>query len=199
RHGAMLSGPPRRPPAGAHGGGHRQRAVGARRSDRPKYPVISLCWRPGGPGPRLAGPGGMARLIHPGLLAVALSACTGNILSPGAGDAGADTDQGPAGDPGRVTVHRLNNSESNNTVRDLLGTSLRPADNFPADDYTHGFDNIADALSMSPVQVGLYRRPALALAREPKRDPARRMPCEPDPAHPAPCRRPLGPRLGQPP
>jgi len=129
----------------------------------------------------------MARLIHPALLAVALSACTGNILSPAGGDDGADTDQGPAGDPGRVTVHRLNNSEYNNTVRDLLGTSLRPADNFPADDYSHGFDNIADALSMSPVQVELYRRAAVALAREAMLDPGRIMPCEPDPADPAPC------------
>jgi hypothetical protein len=32
----------------------------------------------------------------------------------------------PSDDPGRVTLHRLNNAEYNNTVRDLLGTALRP-------------------------------------------------------------------------
>ncbi|MBP6609363.1 MAG: DUF1587 domain-containing protein, partial [Deltaproteobacteria bacterium] len=31
-------------------------------------------------------------------------------------------------DPGRVTLHRLNRDEYNHTVRDLLGTSQRPAD-----------------------------------------------------------------------
>ena len=30
-------------------------------------------------------------------------------------------------DPGRVTLHRLNRDEYNHTVRDLLGTSQRPA------------------------------------------------------------------------
>src|SRR5689334_3140372 len=30
-------------------------------------------------------------------------------------------------------LHRLNRLEYNNTVRDLLGTELRPADAFPAD------------------------------------------------------------------
>ena len=37
-------------------------------------------------------------------------------------------------DPGRVTIHRLNRNEYNNTVRDLLGVAdFRPADDFPAD------------------------------------------------------------------
>jgi hypothetical protein len=66
-------------------------------------------------------------------------------------------------DPGRVTVHRLNNAEYNNTVRDLFGTSLRPADDFPADDRGYGFDNVADALSLSPLQLELYERAAETL------------------------------------
>jgi hypothetical protein len=41
---------------------------------------------------------------------------------------GDDTGKVDAEDPGRVTVHRLNRTEYNNTVRDLLGTSQRPAD-----------------------------------------------------------------------
>src|SRR4051812_10882518 len=66
----------------------------------------------------------------------------------------------PERDPGRVTLHRLNRTEYNNPVRDLLGTALRPADAFPFDDVGHGFDNIADVLSLSPLQVELYQRAA---------------------------------------
>ena len=57
-------------------------------------------------------------------------------------------------------LHRLNQAEYNNTVRDLLGTTLRPADHFPQDDVSHGFDNIASVLSLSPVQVEMYHRAA---------------------------------------
>ncbi len=66
-------------------------------------------------------------------------------------------------DPGRVTLHRLNNAEYNNTVRDLFGTQLRPADDFPADERGYGFDNVGDSLSVSPLQVELYERAADAL------------------------------------
>ncbi len=72
----------------------------------------------------------------------------------------------PATDPGRVTMHRLNRVEYNNTVRDLLGTALQPAKDFPADDRGYGFDNISDVLSLSPLQVELYSRAAEDLARE---------------------------------
>lgn len=54
-------------------------------------------------------------------------------------------------EPGRVTIRRLNRTEYNNTVRDLLGIDLRPADDFPSDDVGYGFDNIGDVLSMSPL------------------------------------------------
>lgn len=59
-------------------------------------------------------------------------------------------------DPGRVTARRLNRSEYNNTVRDLLGVDIRPADNFPNDESAYGFDNIGDALSLSPVLLEKY-------------------------------------------
>ena len=36
----------------------------------------------------------------------------------------------PAG--GRVAIRRLNRTEYNNTIRDLFGLDLRPADEFPA-------------------------------------------------------------------
>ncbi len=72
----------------------------------------------------------------------------------------------PESDPGRVTLHRLNRAEYNNTVRDLTGTELRPADDFPADDHGYGFDNIADVLSLSPLQIELYDRAAEMLVNE---------------------------------
>jgi hypothetical protein len=62
--------------------------------------------------------------------------------------------------PGRVTVHRLNRSEYNNTIRDLLGVDFKPSDDFPADDSGYGFDNIGDALSLSPILLEKYFRAA---------------------------------------
>jgi hypothetical protein len=101
-------------------------------------------------------------------------------------------------DPGRVTVHRLNNTEYNNTVRDLLGTSLEPADDFPADDVSYGFDNIAAVLSVSPVQVELYHRAAVDLAEDVMTAaPERVLSCEPDPADPAPCVRTIAQSFGK--
>ncbi len=68
-------------------------------------------------------------------------------------------------DPGRITAHRLNRAEYNNTVRDLLGVDIRPADEFPQDDSGYGFDNIGDVLSMSPVLMERYLGAADKLVR----------------------------------
>lgn len=54
-------------------------------------------------------------------------------------------------DPGRVTIHRLNDLEYNNTVRDLLGDTTAPATGFPADTGGGNFDNNADVLATSPL------------------------------------------------
>src|SRR6266568_8450105 len=59
-------------------------------------------------------------------------------------------------DPGRVTIRRLNRAEYNNTIRDLVGVTFQPADDFPADDSGYGFDNIGDVLSLSPVLLEKY-------------------------------------------
>src|SRR5260370_30637044 len=59
-------------------------------------------------------------------------------------------------DPGRVTLRRLNRAEYNNTIRDLVGVSFQPADDFPADDSGYGFDNNGDVLSLSPVLLEKY-------------------------------------------
>jgi hypothetical protein len=59
-------------------------------------------------------------------------------------------------DPGRVTTRRLNRTEYNNSIRDLLAVDIRPADEFPQDDSGYGFDNIGDVLSLPPVLMERY-------------------------------------------
>jgi hypothetical protein len=59
-------------------------------------------------------------------------------------------------DPGHVTIRRLNRTEYNNTIHDLLGVDFKPAADFPADDSGYGFDNIADVLTMSPLLAEKY-------------------------------------------
>lgn len=61
-----------------------------------------------------------------------------------------------APDPGRVTVRRLNRIEYRNTIRDLTGVDFDTQKEFPADDTGHGFDNIADVLSISPMLLEKY-------------------------------------------
>jgi hypothetical protein len=92
-------------------------------------------------------------------------------------------------DPGHVTAHRLNRFEYNNTVRDLLGVDFRPADDFPVDPYGYGFDNIGDALSLSPVLTEKYLKAAEHIAKL----------AIPDPQHPVPqtTQRYLAERMGQ--
>jgi mono/diheme cytochrome c family protein len=59
-------------------------------------------------------------------------------------------------DPGRVTVRRLNRIEYRNTIRDLMGVDFNTAVEFPPDDTGHGFDNIGDVLSLSPLLLEKY-------------------------------------------
>ena len=69
-------------------------------------------------------------------------------------------------DPGRVTTRRLNRTEYNNTIRDLLGVDMRPADDFPQDDSGYGFDNIGDVLSLSPALMEKYVTAADRVVRQ---------------------------------
>ncbi len=61
-----------------------------------------------------------------------------------------------APDPGRVTARRLNRAEYTNTIRDLLGVDFRADQDFPTDDSGHGFDNIGDVLTISPLLMEKY-------------------------------------------
>ncbi len=58
-------------------------------------------------------------------------------------------------------MRRLTNTEYDNTIRDLFyGLDVHPAEGFPADEVSLGFDNIADVLSVTPVLFELYDRAA---------------------------------------
>lgn len=59
-------------------------------------------------------------------------------------------------DPGRVTIRRLNRTEYQNAVFDLLGVEYDTKEVFPADDTGYGFDNIGDVLSISPLLMEKY-------------------------------------------
>ncbi len=68
--------------------------------------------------------------------------------------------------PGRVTARRLNRSEYDNTIRDLIGVDLKLANDFPADDAGYGFDNIGDVLSLPPILMEKYLSAAERIAEE---------------------------------
>ncbi|MEO5926544.1 MAG: DUF1592 domain-containing protein [Bryobacteraceae bacterium] len=59
-------------------------------------------------------------------------------------------------DPGRAPIHRLNRTEYANAIRDLLAVEIDPAEYLPPDDESDGFDNIADALRVSPTLLDQY-------------------------------------------
>jgi hypothetical protein len=59
-------------------------------------------------------------------------------------------------DPGVVTIRRLNREEYQHTINDLFGTDFELRDQLLADDSAHGFDNIGDAQTLSPVLFNRY-------------------------------------------
>jgi hypothetical protein len=66
----------------------------------------------------------------------------------------------------RVAIHRLNNTEYDNTMKDLLGVAATPAKGFIDDEKLLGFDNIASALGMTDAQYEQYFNAADALVTE---------------------------------
>jgi hypothetical protein len=73
-----------------------------------------------------------------------------------------DLDASARKDPyaGRPVVHRLNRLEYANAIRDLLAVELPVAAELPPDGVAAGFDNIGDALSMSPLLLEQYLKVA---------------------------------------
>ncbi len=57
---------------------------------------------------------------------------------------------------GRVVLRRLNRTEYENTVNDLLGVHAKLKDMLPADSQANGFDNVGDALHTSSFLMDQY-------------------------------------------
>jgi len=89
-------------------------------------------------------------------------------------------------------LRRLTHSQYNNTVRDLLGDQTRPADQFPPEDFLHGFKNQSRSQEISPVLAEAYNSAAERLARTVfagGEDHARLLPCKPQSARDSNCAR----------
>jgi Protein of unknown function (DUF1592)/Protein of unknown function (DUF1588)/Protein of unknown function (DUF1587)/Protein of unknown function (DUF1595)/Protein of unknown function (DUF1585) len=72
---------------------------------------------------------------------------------------------------GRPALHRLNRSEYANAVHDLLAEDVNVTGMLPPDDMSHGFDNMADVLTVSPALMESYLRAASKISREAVGDP----------------------------
>lgn len=70
-------------------------------------------------------------------------------------------------DPGHTVLRRLNRTEYDNTVRELLALySFKPSSEFPPEDTGYGFDNIGAVLSISPMLMEKYLRAAARIRTE---------------------------------
>ncbi|WP_434048425.1 DUF1592 domain-containing protein [Sorangium cellulosum] len=118
-------------------------------------------------------------------LAFVAGCAPGQIGTGGAGEDGSTSGQGgpqdACGSSERLPApqRRLTRFEYNNTVRDLLGTSQTPADQFPADEVAGGFNNNASVLTISPLHAEKYLLAAESLAAEAVAgDLSRLLPCD---------------------
>lgn len=67
-------------------------------------------------------------------------------------------------DPGRNVLRRLNNTEYENTVEDVLGVEFDARAFFPADNIGHGFDNVADVQMLDGLLLERYLDAAQVVA-----------------------------------
>jgi cytochrome c5 len=75
-----------------------------------------------------------------------------------------DTAAAKQNNPGQYVLHRLNRTEYANAVRDLLGVTVDVADLLPSDGGDFGFDNVATALTTSPLLLERYLSAGLKIA-----------------------------------
>jgi len=67
--------------------------------------------------------------------------------------------------PAQIPARRLNRYEYNCTVRDLLGADFHLGEDFPADNFSYGFDNNAATLTATPALLAKYLETAKKIAR----------------------------------
>ena len=108
-------------------------------------------------------------------VALALAACSGGRGAPSGtgGASGGPNCQDHAIQPGPSPMRRLTRFEYNNTVRDLLGDTTRPADAFPPEEIGNGFGNDANALTVSRLLAEQYVSAAKGIAERLLADTAR--------------------------
>ncbi|HWZ90968.1 MAG TPA: DUF1592 domain-containing protein [Polyangiaceae bacterium] len=122
------------------------------------------------------------RVVLTGVGALCLSAviaCTGMVTGPDGSSSGDPTSSGSSSgvtpgttldtkgvDPGSSLIHRLNTPEYNNTVQDVLGTTLVPADGLWAAEETANFNNIAAVQGVDDKQYQRYYDAANAVAAD---------------------------------
>jgi hypothetical protein len=87
-------------------------------------------------------------------------------------------DKLPASEP--IVMRRLSRAEYNNSVRDLVGDTTRPADGFVDDPLVHGFENNAAALQVTPALGEAYFDTAEKLASAAIANLAQLAPCSGD-------------------
>jgi mono/diheme cytochrome c family protein len=69
-------------------------------------------------------------------------------------------------DPGEHELfHRLNRTEYQNAIRDLLDLEINASEYLPPDDVSHGFDNIAGTLKLSPMLFERYLSASQKISR----------------------------------
>jgi hypothetical protein len=68
-------------------------------------------------------------------------------------------------------LHRVNRTEYRNSVRDMLGMDVDVSALLPPDPKTGGFDNMSDALTVTPALMQSYVRAAEKISREAVGDP----------------------------
>jgi hypothetical protein len=73
--------------------------------------------------------------------------------------------------PSHIAIHRLNRKEYGNAVRDLFGIDIKPNELLPQDSTSGGFDNIAEALSVSPAFIEQYVSAARVISEQVVGDP----------------------------
>ena len=72
----------------------------------------------------------------------------------------------PGANLGTPALHRLNRTEYANAIRDLLALDVDVATLLPADGSSEGFDNIAEALGVSPSLIQGYVSAAMKISRQ---------------------------------
>ena len=115
-----------------------------------------------------------------GLASVLATACVGEIGSrpAGEGEQAAHCGDGQV-HPGPSPIRRLTRADYDNTVRDLLGDTTRPATAFPLEEEQYGFTNNAYVLTVSLLLAEQYEQAAEDLSTAAVQDLATLLPCDP--------------------